>query len=404
MEASASRKPLSNAALLIILCLIGFAAISVDTLVPALPAIARDFAVSEQAAQSVLSLFVLGTAIGTLVCGIFADLHGRRHPILFGIAIYAVATVGCLASDSLEELGRWRFLQGIGAATGPTLAGTIISDVYGRRQAASMLGKLAGFMAFIPATGPFIGGVFAAHDNWEGIFAVLLLFALAVGAATHLMVPETHVKSSHMTRMSHYVGVHFRVLFHWPFLLYSLTGAFSFAGLFAFLSANSFILIDTLGVNEAYFGFVFLLIPAGFFCGSHLGARLVPRFGLEWTILIGATLSFFSIAVSKAFDMGGLLSLAIVLAPAFFFTAGVGMVLANSQMGAMKSRPMETAIASAVTGFVRLVAAAVVGYYALEGFDGDAGSMVDTMLACASVTLLIAVVIMSGHRKGVGDL
>ncbi len=394
-----SKEPVSLLGLFAILCLIGFAAVSVDTLMPALPSIARDYDVAEQAAQLVLSAFVFGAAIGTLICGILSDLHGRRHPVLVGIALYLVATIGCVQSGSLNELAAWRFVQGIGASAGPTLAAAIISDIYGRSMAASMLSRLAGFMALLPATMPLVGSAVIVVHHWNGIFYVLGLFALVVGGIFHLTIPETHFDRVRMSGISEYMAAHTDALRHRPFLLYCLAGSFSFAGIFAYISANSFIIINTLGVSQAHYGFTFAVLPLGFFAGSQIGASLVRWMDLDKVIFIGSLIVLLTSMTSMTFAVMDMLSLPIVLIPAFFLTVGVGLVLSNSQVGAMKSRPLNMATASGITGCIRLLIAAVAGWLALDGFNGNALTMVSVILGCSVVSFIISLAILHDHRR-----
>jgi len=375
--------PLGIPALIFLLFLMAFSAVSVDALVPGLPAIAADYEVSEQAAQSVLSYFVFGAAVGTLLCGMLADRHGRRYPMLIGVSVYLAASVGCVMSNSLETLTFWRTLQGIGAAVGPTLSATVIGDVYGRNQAAAMFSKLAGFMAFLPGAMPFIGSWIIVNHDWRGIFILLLCFGLITGIGLLRYIPETRQRLESRPPIADYFKAHVRVVTDGPFVMYTLVVGFSFAGLFAYISANSFIVIETLGVPQSLFGFTFLVLPAGFFFGSQFGAVLVKRRGLEPVILLGCAISLAVSAVSVALSMLGILSLWVLLAPAFLYTIGVGLVMSNAHVGAMKSRPMEMATASGITGCTRLGFGAVAGHLSLEGFGGDALTMVSVMFVCA---------------------
>ena len=386
--------------LLILLTLIGFSAVSIDILVPALPEIALDYKVTEQAAQSVLSSFLIGAAVGTLICGMLADRHGRRHPILIGTVIYVVASVGCFYSKNLEALSFWRMLQGMGASVGPTLSAAVVGDIYSRNQAASMLSRLAGFMALLPAVAPFIGCYTILHFHWNGIFVFLLVFGTLLFLGVYRQIPETHVGNGHAkTDIRDYLHAKLRVLTHVPFALFSLTAGFSFGGLFAYISANSFLIIEVLGVSHQYFAFTFLVVSVGFFAGSQIGAHLLRKFDIETIVMAGALISSVVAGVALAFALGGVISLWVLLIPACLYTLGVGFTLSAAQVGAMKSRPDEMATASGITNCIRIGLAAIAGHLALENYSGDATTMFTVMLLCALVALAFSLPLFITRQK-----
>ena len=92
-------------------------AISIDAMLPALPEIAATLSPdAPNAAQLVVTSFVLGMGIGTLFMGPLSDAFGRKRVILLGSALYAFAALACFFAESLELLLAARVLQGIGAA------------------------------------------------------------------------------------------------------------------------------------------------------------------------------------------------------------------------------------------------------------------------------------------------
>src|SRR3954454_25049215 len=90
-----------------------FGPLGIDMYLPAFPQIERDFKVPGGAMQLTLSFFLAGLALGQLICGPIFDRLGRRKPLLFGSAAFAVASVTCAFTRSIEALIFARFVMGL---------------------------------------------------------------------------------------------------------------------------------------------------------------------------------------------------------------------------------------------------------------------------------------------------
>jgi len=102
---------------------------AMQILLPALPEIKDNFAVSNDVAQLTLSLSMLAIAIGTLVYGPLSDKYGRKPVMLLGISITIVGSVFCFLVDSIFWLIVGRVIQAFGGAVGLVLARAIVREV-----------------------------------------------------------------------------------------------------------------------------------------------------------------------------------------------------------------------------------------------------------------------------------
>src|SRR4051812_1561772 len=96
--------------------------LSIDMSLPAMPQLQQAFHAGVSAAQLTLSVFLLGFALGQIVCGPVSDRRGRRPVLLVGLGLFALAGFACASSASLPMLVACRFLQGVGASVGPVIA------------------------------------------------------------------------------------------------------------------------------------------------------------------------------------------------------------------------------------------------------------------------------------------
>src|SRR3546814_3900062 len=86
-----------------------FTPLAVDMYLPALPALAEDFAADAGQVQLTLSVFMAGMAGGQLLYGPVSDRFGRKLPLLAGALLFVAASLGCALApglDALIEIGR----------------------------------------------------------------------------------------------------------------------------------------------------------------------------------------------------------------------------------------------------------------------------------------------------------
>src|SRR3954467_3011819 len=165
--------------------------ISIDMYLPSLPTIAQAFAISTGAAQATLTSFMFGFSFGMLLYGPLSDAYGRRPVLLGGIALYALASIGCAAALSIDALVFVRFLQALGAGAASVLARAIARDAHEPTDAARVLSMLSIVTSIGPLLAPLIGGQLLLLGGWRVVFMALTLFGTVCAITAFLKVPET---------------------------------------------------------------------------------------------------------------------------------------------------------------------------------------------------------------------
>src|SRR5438045_1150613 len=88
---------------------------AIDMYLPALPMIAADLGTSDAGAQATLIGYFLAVALCQVIYGPISDSFGRKPPLYFGMALYALGSLGCSVAPSIGWLVAARFVQGMGA-------------------------------------------------------------------------------------------------------------------------------------------------------------------------------------------------------------------------------------------------------------------------------------------------
>ncbi|MGO4263890.1 MFS transporter, partial [Lysobacter sp. TAB13] len=170
--------------------LMGFASISTDLYLPAMPEMASALRADSGLIELTVSGFLIGFSLGQLFWGPISDRYGRRRPVAIGLVLFVIGSAGCAFAGSAEAMIGWRIVQAVGACAGVVLGRAMVRDLYDGARTAQMLSTLMTVMAIAPLLGPLLGGQILTLAGWRAIFLVLVALGLAALAAV-LMLPET---------------------------------------------------------------------------------------------------------------------------------------------------------------------------------------------------------------------
>ncbi|SDL37109.1 multidrug effflux MFS transporter [Streptomyces indicus] len=392
----AAALPVAGRRLRLILILGGLSAfgpLSLDMYLPALPELAGEFRVPDATVQLTLTSCLVGLALGQLVAGPLSDTYGRRKPLLFGLAGYALASVLCAFAPNAEALTGLRLVQGLAGAAGLVVARAMVSDLYEGKAAARFFALLMLVNGLAPILAPLIGGQLLAVTDWRGIFGVLAVIGAGLLAAAAWGLPETLAAGRRRTGgLVRTLRTARLLLCSGEFMAYALGGGLAMAALFAYISGSTFVLQNVYGMSAQAFSLAFAGNAVALVAAGQLGARLLNRCSsaalMRAGLLVqcaGAALLLFSVATGLGLP-GVLPSLVLVV-------ASIGLISPNSTALAMSVHPEAGGTASAVLGVLQYgmggVAAPLVGL----GGTGSAWGMAVTIMAFAGAALLTGVVV-----------
>jgi MFS transporter, DHA1 family, multidrug resistance protein len=376
----------SRGLLAMLAALVALGPLSVDMYLPAMPNMmaALDTGISQM--HLTVSSYMAGFAIFHLACGPLADRFGRKPILIGGTALFVAACVGCSRSTNVEELLLFRFLQGVGACVGPTLARAVTRDIFGPTGAARALSLIAMLMALAPAVAPTLGGVMLLVLPWPSIFLFLACYGAVMIVLIHLLLPESlpGAQSLHPLVILRNYGE----LFADPFFLsVTLASGLVYAGLIAYLSSSSFVYINMLGVPAALLGLIFLSSVIGYMSGSALSARLSRRHDSERIMLLGLVTGMVATSLMMAGSWLWPDSVLALMLPMILYSTGMGLVLPHAMAIALRPFPYIAGTASALLGFIQMSLSAITSALVGVFLQDTPRPMLGTMLLVALLAL-----------------
>ena len=283
------------AALLALLGMLG--PFSIDTYLPAFSGMATDLNATPVEMQQTLSAYLFGFAFMNLFHGALADSFGRRPVVLWGIAMFTLASAGCALSQTVEQLVLFRALQGLSTGAGIVVSRAVIRDMFPPAQAQKVMSQVTIYFGVAPAVAPMVGGWLYVHTGWHSIFWFLTLVGVALWGANYRLLPETlHSNLRQPFNVRHLMRGYWQLGSSPRFLLLALASGVPFNGMFLYVLAAPAFLGMHLGLGPTEFFWFFMLTISGIMSGAWLSGRLAGKIPPKTQIRHGFVIMF-SVAV-----------------------------------------------------------------------------------------------------------
>ena len=342
--------------------LLGLQPITTDLYLPALPAMTQGFGATMPQAQLTLTALLLAFGMSQLVWGPLSDRFGRRPVLLWGLALYVLASAGSVVSGSMEQLVLWRTLQGVAMGAGVMGARAIVRDLYPPAEGARIMSKgLTGLGVIACASAP-LGALLAEYLGWRTALGALAVF----GAGTLLVLAWRFEETLSQKNMAALQPVTLlrtwaQILRHPTFWAYTLLATTSYGGLFTFLAASSFVFIQVLGLSKPAYGLAMLTMSLSYIVGTFICRRLLPALGVRRTVALAGACTLTAGTSMGVLALAGVQHVAAIMLPFYLFMLGHGVHQPCGQSGAVGPFPQAAGAASAMSGFLMMVAAFVMG-------------------------------------------
>ncbi|ODS11541.1 Bcr/CflA family multidrug efflux MFS transporter [Vibrio scophthalmi] len=382
--ASQSNVPQINFLLFLVLGAIGaLTPLAIDMYLPAMPTIARDLGVGAGEVQITLTAYTAGFAIGQLFHGPLADSFGRRPVLILGVLLFGIASVVSATTNGIDALTWVRTAQGFAGAAAAVVIQAVVRDMFDREDFARAMSFVTLVITIAPLIAPMIGGYLAIWFGWRSIFWVLAAFAAIVIVLVLWKIPETlPTENRQPLRIATTLRNYVRLCRNPVAMGLVLSGAFSFAGMFAFLTGGAFVYIDIYGVRPDQFGYLFGLNIVAMIIMTSINGRLVKKVGSHAMLRFGLWVQLFAgIGLFAAWMMDlGLWGIVVFVV---LFIGTISTIGSNAMGLLLSGYPTMAGTASSLAGTLRFGIGSIIGGIVAALPNGVAWPMIVVMTACS---------------------
>ena len=374
------------------------APLSTDMYLPALPAMQADLGTTASLAQLTLTMTMLGMAAGQFVLGPVSDRFGRRRPLLAGMLVFTMATVGCVYAESVGLFLALRFVQGFAGASGIVIARAIVRDVSEGAELTRFFSILMMVGGLAPILAPVIGAQVLLFASWRGVFVLLVLVGVYQFLAS-VRFRETLPEAERVDGMAESLRKFPALMRDRYFVGHLLLQMLTFGSFFTYLGGSSFVFQNVYAISAQAYSLIFAGIGVGLMACGALPARLAGRVP-DVTMLKAALCVQFggSLALLAAFSAAA--PLPLILLFLFVTIVPLSVIGAASFSLALARQGKSAGSASALLGlFQMLLGSALMPLVGLAG-EGTALPMAAMMAACFGLSVIcFAVRIAPFHVK-----
>jgi len=349
-------------ALAVLLAVLGMLGpFSIDTYIPAFTGIAQALGATPVEMQQTLSAYLFGFAFMNLFHGALADSFGRRPVVLWGIAMFTLASAGCALSQSIGQLILFRALQGLSTGAGIVVSRAVIRDMFPPARAQQVMSQVTIYFGVAPAIAPIIGGWLFVHTGWHSIFWFLTLVGVVLWVANFRLLPETlQPELRQPFNVPHLMRGYWQLGSSPRFLLLALASGVPFNGMFLYVLAAPAFLGDHLGLAPTQFFWFFILTISGIMGGAWLSGRLAGRIAPKRQIRHGFVIMFTVAVLNLAANLLFPAHAAWALAPIAVFAFGWALMVPVVTLLVLDMHPERRGMASSMQAFVGSTANGVV--------------------------------------------
>jgi len=346
-------------------------AMSIDIVLPALPAIGTAFGVvNENDRQLVILIFTAAFGVSQLFYGPLSDRYGRKPLIAVGLVLYLVGSVAAMFVTTFDALLAMRVVQGVGTAALQVVTLALVRDCFSGPAMGRVMTFVFTTFMIVPIIAPTLGQQIEFISSWKGIFA----FNAIVGAMILLWM-LTRLKETLRSEdrrslaLGSLASALREIATNRVTAGYAVASTLTLVGLFSYIICVQQVYGELYGLGPL-FPYAFGGSAVGVALAALFSARLVRRLGMR-PVAHGAL---------AIFTTAGMILLLLSLAgtPPFWLTfvlisfcmMAFGVLQGN--IGAIALEPLGhiAGTASSLIGVVTLTIANVIAGLVGQAYDG----------------------------------
>lgn len=353
-----SHDRLTAGRLLLLASLAALGALATNIMLPAFPAMAREFGVTPGDLAWTLSIFFIVFAVGQLFVGPLADAWGRAPFVVGGLAVFVAGSILCALAPSLPVLIVGRAVQALGACAASVLARAIARDLYHGPELTRALALVMIAMAAAPGFSPALGTGMAAAFGWRSTFVLVAVAGILVALHYRRSAGETLSPERRRPARPRAIAITFLELAIDPrFIFPALAVSLVIGCLYSFFGAAPAILMVDMGLSATGLSIFFAVTVLVVFASGLMAAPLARRWSASKVGMVGILIAMVG-GLWLVLQSGTSTQLHFMAAVTLFL-AGMGLINPIGTAIALEPFGDRAGIASALLGFLQMACAAI---------------------------------------------
>lgn len=364
--------------------------LSIDMYLPAFPSIAKGLNTTVASVMLSLSAFFIGISVGQLLYGPLLERYGRKTPLYFGLALYAISSLACVTAMSVETLIVFRFFQALGGCVGMVASRAMVRDLFDVKDNAKVFSTLMLVIAVSPIIAPSLGGLITTYIGWRYIFVMLIIVIAAIIAGIYFLLPDSKGPDpSYSLKPTAILSSFSSIIKHPQFALYTFSGSVASAGLYAFISGSPYVFLEIFKITEQHYGWVFAFVASGLIGSSQLNSIFLKKYKSEQIIKVALYFQSFVAIVLASTALFGFSELYSTILLIFLYLCCQGFIFPNASALSMAPFGHNAGNASALMGFIQMSLGAFMSAMVSVLHNESTMPMTGVMAFCSVLASLI---------------
>jgi MFS transporter, DHA1 family, multidrug resistance protein len=373
---------------------------SIDTYLPSLPSISKDFGVPTGQVQQTVTAFMMFFAIMSIWHGAISDAYGRRKLTLISVSVFVAASIGCALAVNVHMLMFFRALQGATAGAGMIVGRAVVRDLFDGPAAQRLMSHVATIFTIAPVLAPVFGGWLQVWFGWRSIFGFMAIMSALVLVSTWHSLPETlPVEKRQKLQPAFLARSYWKVLTQPAFLMACGSMAFTSAGFFIYILGAPIFLMKHLHLRETQFLWLFLPNSLAMVIGAWISGRFAGRISGNQTIGLGYIVMTIAALGNVLMNLILPPMLPWSIVPIFIYVVGMSIASPSLTLLTLDLFPKQRGLAASCQGFISLGANSIVSAFValIWGTPISLALTQIVMLAVGVSTVLLYLQFMKKH-------
>jgi MFS family permease len=341
------------------LALIPMSGFAIDIYIPSLPAMGVGLHASSIEVQFTISIFLISYGLSQLFVGSLLDSYGRYRIGLYGLVVFALASVVIATTDNIYVIYSMRIIHGITVALIVVAKRAYFVDVFTGDKLKYFLSIFTIIWSTGPILAPFLGGYLQSVFGWRSNFYFLAIYAVVILILEMTYGGET-LKSIKGFDLKRIVNVYIQMIRTINFTLGLVILGFAYSMVMVYNMTGPFIIEHEFHLTPVVAGYCSLILGLAWMTGGFIGKATINRpFFKKLSVNFMLQSLFVVIMLISTFFLSNLFTLIVF---AFLIHVTAGYTYNNYFTRSMSQFPQNAAIAGGLSGGVVYIIVSILSY------------------------------------------